>query len=160
MNKKLNLKVINPYDFDIFLETGKVDQPYSLNNHLTLINNQSINIIQGPAGSGKTTVCLDIAKLAQERKKIVMIVDHGYSINKEQLIETGLNIEQLVIYNPDYAMTSSDDLYNFLKELSFLPKNSVVIFDCIPEIKITQNLINLIKTKQITLFINYSQDVV
>jgi len=57
--------------------------------------------IFGPEASGKTTVCLHIIAEAQKKGGIAAFVDAEHALNPQRAKEIGVNLEELLISQPD-----------------------------------------------------------
>lgn len=62
-----------------------------------------ITEIYGPEGCGKTTLALSIIAQAQKKGGIAVFIDAEHALNKQYASQMGVNMEDVIISQPDYG---------------------------------------------------------
>lgn len=86
-----------------------------------------MNYISGWESSGKSTLCLYAIKEAQEKGGKCMYVDHEYSFDKGYAESLGVNVDELILSQPDTA----EHGYEVLLKLMATGEIKVAVFDSI-----------------------------
>ena len=81
--------------------------------------------IFGPESSGKSTLCLHIIAEFQKKGKKCLLADFEYSFDKEYAQKIGVNIEELIITQPD----TMEDGYNIIYEYVRSGEIGLVVVD-------------------------------
>lgn len=86
-----------------------------------------MNYISGWESSGKSTACLYAIREAQKAGKKTAYIDHEYSFDKTYAESLGVNVDDLVVTQPD----TMEDGYEIIIELSKSGLFGAIIFDSI-----------------------------
>ena len=88
---------------------------------------EGMNYISGWESSGKSTVCLYGVAECQKKGEIAVYIDHEYSFDKEYAESLGVNVDDMILSQPD----TIEDGYTVLLEMLEVENVGMVVFDSI-----------------------------